>query len=95
MPHTPGPWRVDPKAITRVVAGANDTVAVTGCQSDLIDEWPPNAEFIVRACNAHDEMLAALQELLECADAECVSGSSHEPIERARAVIAKATGQQS
>jgi len=55
--HTPGPWRVDPKAAFRVVAGVDDTVANTGCQSDLRDCWEHNATLIAAA----PDMLEALR----------------------------------
>jgi hypothetical protein len=50
--HTPTPWKVD---------GAS----VRGASGEwLFDEWfvPANAEFIVRAVNAHDDLVAALKE---------------------------------
>lgn len=68
--HTPTPWRLDRRASARVVAGTDDTVATTGCQGDLIDHWPANAAFIVRACNAHDLAIELLEsastKLWEC-----------------------------
>ena len=54
---TPGPWRVDPKARTRVVRGENDTVTSTACQSDLMDDWHANARLIAAA----PDMLSVLQ----------------------------------
>jgi len=53
--HTPGPYRVDPRAATRVVAGEDDTVATTGCQADLRDHWEANANLFAAA----PDMLAA------------------------------------
>lgn len=63
--------------------------------------WEANAEFIVRACNAHDDMLAALEACLEHPGLdECNIDNvdfGQEPvcetIRLARAAIAKAKGQ--
>lgn len=46
---TPGPWRVDSRATTRIVAGVNDTVATTGCQGDQRDSWEANARLAAAA----------------------------------------------
>lgn len=51
-----------------------------------------NAEFIVRACNAHDDLLAALKAITETylTKPGCAVGYSDELAKLARAVIAKA-----
>jgi len=41
--HTPGPWRVDPRAKCRVMAGEDDMIATTICQADLRDQHEANA----------------------------------------------------
>lgn len=41
--HTPGPWRVDPRAKCRVMAGEDDMIATTICQADLQDQHEANA----------------------------------------------------
>lgn len=69
--HTPTPWSVFPpetpevtkqNCINRLVIVAGDsTVAVfNGCSHQhATEEERANARFIVRACNAHDDLLAA------------------------------------
>ena len=57
---TRGPWRVCERASSRVLAGENDTVATTGCQSNLRDQWEANARLIAAA----PDMLAAGKALL-------------------------------
>ena len=59
--HTPTPWRVDRRAATRVIAGDDETMASTAASSTSRDSWEANATFIVRAVNAHDDLVKALQ----------------------------------
>tara|TARA_R110000868_G_scaffold23596_3_gene94767 strand:- start:192 stop:503 length:312 start_codon:yes stop_codon:yes gene_type:complete len=67
--HTPTPWIVSPPlgegAIqiqsTGLNAYGNWIVAEV---PDRTEEDKANAAFIVRACNAHEELVAALEELL-------------------------------
>jgi hypothetical protein len=58
--HTPGPWNLDapfPEMANRIVdADGFDIVDMGPGPSPLA-----NAAFIVRACNAYDDMLAALE----------------------------------
>ena len=61
---TKGPWRVDPKRSLRVVAGADDTIASTGNQASLRDEWEANARLIA-AAPALVEALAELNDALD------------------------------
>lgn len=70
--HTPTPWREGNEPTGSIVAdepvpgldGSDDTDFYGG---HLVAEsvTPSNREFIVRACNAHDDLLAAAQ------DAQC------------------------
>lgn len=60
--RTEGSWRVDSRAATRIVAGEDDTVATTGCQSNLRDQWEGNAQTIVLAVNAHPALVEALED---------------------------------
>lgn len=80
---TQGPWRVDRRAHTRVVAGIDDTIATTGCQSDLSDQWEANARLIAAA----PEMLALLRDLY---DHGYTTSHDHD---RVAAMITKAEGQ--
>lgn len=67
--HTPGPWRADHKAHCRVLAGENDTVATTGCQSDLIDQWEANACLIAAA----PTMFSYIEKRAAAGDVEAVA----------------------
>jgi hypothetical protein len=66
--HTPGPWKAGEAAWFR--GRANDDTEsgkrpiTSGAHGVIANVYgSANAEFIVRACNAHDELLAALKEL--------------------------------
>ena len=70
--HTPTPWKVlqagDPSGVPRVTSDKGGVAVI--CVNRYMGEKGPSAEesanaaFIVRACNAHDELVAALRELL-------------------------------
>lgn len=65
--HTPTPYTIelDTNPIT-IVDGNGEVVAYCG-HSDI----PANqrkADFIVRACNAHDALVTALESLMRCSD---------------------------
>lgn len=94
--HTPTPWRSDRRASYRVVAGEDDTVATTGHQSNLHDQWQSNAVFIVRAVNAHEALVEALERLLVAADQislDANSGQADEAIYNAIAALKLAKGE--
>jgi hypothetical protein len=69
-PHTPGPWATDPECGDRGVLGP-DGLLVADCmcfdpslaRSAEINR--ANAAFIVRARNAHEALVAALEELVD------------------------------
>jgi len=98
--HTPGPWHIaaygdslrqtivrGSKAIANIVAPHSH-----GDDKDRVpsqDEAQANAAFIVAACNAHDELVAALTRIWLDARYESVSAIE----EIARAALAKARGE--
>ena len=53
-----------------------------------------NARFIVQACNAHDELLAALKELVPLVGEDNLPEDVNDILDRALAAIAKATSPQ-
>jgi hypothetical protein len=65
--HTPGPWKVDPSTAFNeaLISARGVEIGLLYCSDGADDETElpgiANAEFIVRACNAHDELVAALQ----------------------------------
>ena len=72
MKHTPTPWRADsgPELSAHIgpyVYGP-DNVPVAYVDYQHVGDGAlsnENAAFIVRACNAHDDLVAAVEELLE------------------------------
>jgi len=96
MQHTKTPWRVGaPTQMGSVVAdepvpeiGGSDAVFYYGGHLIAESIAPRNAEFIVRACNAHDQLVsAARQALLECCDLMATPAG-----DALEAAIANATG---
>jgi len=81
--HTPSPWELGRGSFGTplIVTKEGDSIASV----DLIQ----NAAFIVTACNAHADLLVALQNL--CIAAEN-SNCNSITIDAARAAIARATG---
>jgi hypothetical protein len=81
MSHTPTPWTVRDCAVYMGTAGGFD---LRGCpQPDA------NAAFIVRACNAHDELVAALGDLVGRIERDERIEMQH--LTHARAALAKVT----
>ena len=70
--RTPGPWRVENLIDGRIGIRADNYgfIAWFNSPSGVNPDWDaarePNAAFIVRAANSHDEMLAALEEIIKC-----------------------------
>lgn len=109
--HSPLPWRVgkaDGQELSIDAPTGDPTLgyakwdglaAVYGCDADpesgrLV--MRANAEFIVRACNSHDELLAALKglhdDIAEYARINNLGGFDNHWMKAARAAIAKAEG---
>lgn len=76
--HTPGPWIIDPAYPSEVQTSdlnticsvwhahaAGETITVRGVLECSLEESAANAAFIVRACNAHDDLVAALEAVAE------------------------------
>ena len=59
--HTPGPWIQENGSIKAVSRGHWFPVARIEKRKFTPEGIEANAAFIVRACNTHDEMLAALK----------------------------------
>lgn len=112
--HTPGPWRVerqrrrhwailcessllDDERHTEIIAEINDPVGYM-----TAEENSANADFIVRAVNAHDDLLAAAKRLVLLMDEvdpnsdlgdEADRVFPHYEFNELRAAISKAEGQ--
>ena len=94
--HTPGPWRVEGHEVWS--EGSNSRMI---CDFKKVSRYPSNyvanAAFIVRACNAHEELLGLLKHIIYEADhpdnqtdKELVNQIDWEGI---RTAIAKAEGR--
>lgn len=64
--HTPTPWQYDGTRVTFQKHAYSYRFDIAGCFRDVgLEESKANAEFIVRACNCHDELVRELQNVLE------------------------------
>ena len=102
--HTPTPWRVLHSGYPHVVVvtekwDSEDGVLICypGRHTSAADpEVQANAEFIVRACNSHEELLAAARSAsLELTTVGIGHGHTHsqDVVARLQAAIAKAEGR--
>jgi len=91
--HTPGPmysvlpWHLGPHYRTDIM---NRNGFVAECRPMMTPLAEANAEFIVRACNSHEELLAALKRLAARAEREMVDPIDVDEIQSAKAAIKKA-----
>ena len=80
--HTPGPWTYRFRSGGTTIEPENDdrVLAVVRVTRDVGD-MGANARFIVRACNAHEELLAALEayQCTECAGRGMVNTPCPDP----------------
>lgn len=79
--HTPTPWRASNNTGPKMQSysqssciagtGANSLQLVAGCFNDIggPEVAAGNAAFIVRACNSHEQLVAALRNLIAASDA--------------------------
>ncbi len=87
--HTPTPWEADELRIWS--AAGSDPIYIASLKFAADNDCPVqaevNGEFIVRACNSHDELVAALT---DCIESLINAGRQHvHSVERARAILAK------
>ena len=94
--HTPGPWSIENFSPDHLEIGnyeGENCQAI--CQvlyygaSDAIDE--ANADFIIGACNAHDDLLAALIRMVAENEPAAEDSPRRAGYEQAQAAITKAT----
>ena len=104
--HTPGPWKHIRQRATDdshdvMAPGETGAICVATCGHQGCDNGviAANARFIVRACNAHDELLEACMNAQGAYEALKLLGAhTHLPgyescINKLNTAIAKATGQ--
>ncbi len=80
--RTPGPWRVlhTPESSHQAYVIAGPKYRIANMYDD--EAGDVDAAFIVKACNAHDELMAALKQIASIGEDECTR--------IARAALAKA-----
>ena len=97
--HTPGPWKregyliiVDRKTRRRCAAIASICTTATMIEKD----WEANAEFIVRACNSHDDLLEACKALSEYVSGQWLEEWENRPncLRIAEQAISQAEGKE-
>ena len=84
--HTPLPWEVIGTGYQLQIVDSNGAMICEGFSWS--DQCKANARLIVRACNSHHELLAALEEMAM----SYMSFTGRKP-ENAIAAIAKARGE--
>ena len=105
--HTPGPWMIDRHADNGelVVRCHSDKKIVANCQTDFYSSG--SREKLMIEIQANAQLLAAAPEMLEALsrckneleelsfylESQCIFGTWKATIEKARAAIAKATGE--
>lgn len=92
MEHTKLPWHVGMRPGPIVYGWYGEQVADLTSVTLLVEENKDNAAFIVRACNAHNDLVAAIEGLLLCAELnqDDMEGDTRYMLENARATLAKA-----
>ena len=104
MKHTPTPWKQGVNYPERII-GEHEIVAFVNhpeLDGKPNDREQANAEFIVRACNSHDELLEACKALVQNLEMEwlpngygqCDYPLSYRIIKNAKDIIAKAEGKE-
>lgn len=87
--HTPTPYKVGSYGSNRLptILTRNNTI-IAICEP--IKECEANAAFIVKACNAHDELVAFVKKVAEEADKVAAHRAVYKKLrDDARAIIAK------
>lgn len=108
MKHTPTPWELNinsryPIYSQHTREDVRHICSIVQNETTTAEEKDANLEFIVRACNAHDELVAALKECTEALQAELglderykIEAIQDEALERAEQLLkrlAKAEGR--
>lgn len=65
--HTPTPWEVNTLAGSPYSEGFSNDTLIFDCRPSGLQyaEIEANAEFIVRACNSHDALIADMKHIVE------------------------------
>ncbi len=88
MKPTPGPWTVSTITGHRLRVVMAGPLVIADCRS--VDSAEGNAEFIVRACNSHEELLEAAKKECQRAHGELSYEESIKAIKGLEQAIAHA-----
>lgn len=95
--HTPTPWEIREHNYGNVrgahglfMVGNNAPIA-DGIYGRNISEADANADFIVKACNAHDDLVAVLEKITD--EMTRLNTVMKETWEEAQSLLAKARGE--
>ena len=64
MNHTPTPYKIEVDTDPITILGRDGMEVIAHCGSSKIPSNHRKAAFIVRACNAHDDLVEALEMLM-------------------------------
>jgi hypothetical protein len=106
--HTPTPWSIgglssnpgeghviESDSADRTIAWTANSYCTANDEEYISQEDEANAEFIVRACNSHDALLRAIQEVLYSYEDDSDTDLAiklESPMENLQEAIAKAKG---
>jgi len=92
--HTETPWTLsEPQAVHGIETYEIHWSADGECVAEIV-HGKDDAAFIVRACNAHDELVAALEALVrDYEEFDKYPTSDEHPLYAARNALAKAKGE--
>lgn len=97
--HTPTPWNTAGRWAVQTRFGMHFDLYKSEYTIEQLDEVEANAAFIVRACNAHEELVKALERMEKNASALVLKFYPKTPVEdfnwimQARSALRKARGE--
>ena len=97
MKHTPTPWTdsmgMAQRPVVTAVTHTADIAAMSLSGGKSLDEAYANAAFIVRACNAHYDLVEALEATIPAMGTDISDVDIVGVFAKARAALAKAKGE--
>ena len=93
MNHTPGPWRIEKNrapngsSYYRIYDKDEAHNVIAQVIGDGRVEYHENAQYIVHACNAHEELVVALRGMIDLMDNKPTSYEEDQQISKYRQVL--------
>lgn len=86
--HTSGPWvaSLNSSAVGKTAANGSMDLIADLSSSCFRENVKADAEFIVRACNAHDELVAALKRFMMAADFGTIFSTNEQLIDASNSI---------